>query len=229
MDNPARTAGYLAMMDARRRELRERQSTILFSSRVRVPAIASYSVPSGTARSGADPSPALAHFIWEIGCGHGHFLTAYAQTHPDEVCIGIDIVSERIGRAIRKRDRAKLTNLHFIHAEARLFLETLPDTAAFSRLFVLFPDPWPKLRHHKHRILQPDFLAAAAARAGEGARLYFRTDYQPYFNDVRATLSAHPDWLPTEEPWPFEHETVFQSRAEQYHSLVVKLHTPAGH
>src|SRR5262245_43950444 len=64
-------------------------------------------------------------FAWEIGCGHGHFLTAYALEHSDTVCIGIDIMGERIQRALRKRDRARLSNLFFLHAEARLFLETL--------------------------------------------------------------------------------------------------------
>lgn len=187
------------MMEDRRRDLRERQA-VLFSRQ---------------------PT-----FTWEIGCGHGHFLTAYAQTHPNEICIGVDIVSERIERAIRKRDRAKLTNLHFIHAEARLFLETLPDNAMFSRLFVLFPDPWPKLRHHKHRIMQPDFLSAAAKRAGEGARLYFRTDFTPYYEDTNVVFQSHPDWnlvTTNTETWPFEYETVFQSRAASHHSIIAAL------
>ncbi len=171
-----------------------------------------------------------ARFTWEIGSGHGHFLAAYAQAHPSELCVGIDIVSERIERALRKRDRATLSNLHFVHAEARLFLETLPDGATFSRLFILFPDPWPKLRHHKHRIMQPDFLASVAARAGEGARLYFRTDFTPYYDDTKAVLSSHANWdvIPEgAEPWPFEHETVFQARAPSYQSLIARPKQPA--
>ncbi len=190
------------MMEDRRRDLRERQTHLLSQQ----------------------PT-----FTWEIGCGHGHFLTAYAQAHPTEICIGVDIVSERIERAIRKRDRAKLSNLHFIHAEARLFLETLPAHATFSRLFVLFPDPWPKLRHHKHRIMQPDFLSAAAKRAGEGARLYFRTDFTPYSEDTNTVFDSHPDWAlatPGNEAWPFEYETVFQSRATSHHSIIATLRPP---
>jgi tRNA (guanine-N7-)-methyltransferase len=196
VENPARTAQFLERMAARRRGLCERHAQIL---------------------------PPRAQFTWEIGSGHGHFLAAYAQAYPRELCVGIDIVSERIGRALRKRDRAKLTNLHFIHAEARLFLETLPADVTFSRLFILFPDPWPKLRHHKHRIMQPDFLTSLAARAGEGARLYFRTDFTPYFDDTKTVLEAHHDWnvVPDGgELWPFEHETVFQARAPSFHSLI---------
>ena len=198
MENAARTAQFLAMMEARRRDLRERQAQIL---------------------------PPKTPFVWEIGCGHGHFLAAYAKAHPAELCVGVDIVSERIERAVKKRDRAKLATLHFVHAEARLFLETLPADTAFSRLFVLFPDPWPKSRHHKHRIMQPDFLSALATRVGEGSRLYFRTDFTPYYDDTRAVFADHADWeiVPEGlEAWPFEQETVFQARAPSYHSLIAR-------
>lgn len=166
--------------------------------------------------------PAQAKFVWEIGCGHGHFLAAYATAYPEKLCIGVDIATERIDRANRKRDRAKLANLHFIQAEARAFINSLPTGATFDDIYVLFPDPWPKLRHRKHRLLQPDFLHLAAAKAGQGARLLFRTDYQPYFNEVAEVLGRQPGWMTVDEPWPFEHETVFQSRAAQYRSLVAR-------
>lgn len=156
----------------------------------------------------------------EIGCGHGHFLTAYAQAHPAAHCIGVDILEDRVLRARRKAERAGLANLAFFHAEARLFLEALPPDVRFARIFILFPDPWPKRRHHKNRIMQPEFLRLLAARAGEGARLCFRTDYEPYFHDATATLQADSGWQAAAEPWPFEYETVFQSRAETYHSYV---------
>jgi tRNA (guanine-N7-)-methyltransferase len=166
--------------------------------------------------------PPGASFVWEIGCGHGHFLAAYAQAHPDRLCIGIDIVSERIARAVRKRDRARLANLHFVHAEARLFVDTLPAGVTARDIFVLFPDPWPKSRHHKHRIMQADFLQTAASRATPGCGLYFRTDYHPYFEDTRQVVAGHPDWRVVDEPWPFEFETVFQSRAPSHDSLVAR-------
>lgn len=199
MDNSVRTANYLAVMQARRCELRDALAQIL---------------------------PANSHFVWEIGCGHGHFLTAYAHAHPTDLCIGIDLVSERIGRANRKRDRAKLGNLHFLQADARLFMETLPPGIVFSRVFILFPDPWPKSRHHKHRIMQPDFLRAVAQRTGKGTRLYFRTDHEPYFKDTLSVIHAHPDWSIADDPWLFEHETVFQSRAPSFHSFVARPHAP---
>lgn len=162
-------------------------------------------------------------FLCEIGCGHGHFLTAYAAEHPDVTCVGLDLVGDRIERALRKRDRAKLGKLHFIQAEARLFLEVLPPEVRVTSYVLLFPDPWPKLRHHKHRLMQAEFLTRAEARAAPGCRLHFRTDFAPYFEDATAAVDAHPGWERGDDPWIFEHETVFQQRASSHQSLVARL------
>ncbi len=167
--------------------------------------------------------PRPSAFVWELGCGHGHFLAAYAAAHPNEICIGIDIAGDRIARGLRKRDRARLANLHFLHAEARLFLEVLTPAIPISRTFILFPDPWPKSRHHKHRILQPAFLHQLAGRSQPAARLHFRTDFAPYFESASATLAADPLWEIRAEPWPFEQETVFQQRAPNYESVSAVL------
>jgi len=159
--------------------------------------------------------------IWEVGSGHGHFLTAYAKAHPDAHCIGVDIMSDRVVRAERKRERAKLANLHFIRADATDFLAVLPDEARFAGIFVLFPDPWPKRRHHKHRVMTSAFLTAVAARAPSGTPLHFRTDYAPYFKEVTALVRQHPDWSERDaSEWPFEEKTVFEQRAPEHFTLV---------
>ncbi|MEO6002796.1 MAG: tRNA (guanosine(46)-N7)-methyltransferase TrmB [Opitutus sp.] len=163
------------------------------------------------------PSPS--EFVWEIGSGHGHFLTEFATHHPLQTFLGIDIIADRVARATRKRDRAQLKNLHFLHTEARLFLEALPEHATISSVLILFPDPWPKKRHNKHRILQSEFLTLLRPHVRSDAPLFFRTDHQPYFEHARATLADHPLWKLADDPWPFEHETVFQHRADSYHSL----------
>jgi tRNA (guanine-N7-)-methyltransferase len=162
-----------------------------------------------------------ARFVWEVGCGHGHFLAAYAKAHPDQSCIGIDITSDRIARAERKRERARLGNLRFIRADADDFIAAVPERARFTSIFILFPDPWPKRRHHKNRVVRPLFLTAAAARSEKGAELYFRTDHEPYFRDVAGAIDAHADWtVPHSQAWPFEEPTVFQKRATHHFSLV---------
>ncbi len=160
-------------------------------------------------------------FVWEIGCGHGHFLTAYAAAHPQEPCIGIDISPERVARAERKQVRAGLRNLHFILADADDFLAALPRGRRASAIFMLFPDPWPKRRHHKNRLVKPEFLAAAAAAAEKGAPLYFRTDYEPYFAEARLLVGGAPAWrLLPQTLLPLEEPTVFQRRAPRHFTLV---------
>jgi tRNA (guanine-N7-)-methyltransferase len=159
-------------------------------------------------------------FVLEIGCGNGHFLNAYAPTHPHELCIGVDLRQERIVKALRKRDRAGLRNLHFIRCEARDFLRELPVASQLLDIYMLFPDPWPKKRHHKHRLLTTEFLDELTARVGQGTHLYFRTDYRPYYDEALEVIAKHAAWrmLPP-SPFPFEHQTIFQSRAAVFHSL----------
>lgn len=160
--------------------------------------------------------------IWEIGCGHGHFLVRYAEEHPATFCVGVDIRLERLARSDKKRTRAQLPNCTFVRAEAREFLLALPATTTFAEVWILFPDPWPKARHHKNRLLKADFLEAVAARAGEGTPFYFRTDHKEYFDEVTALIPTLTTWkLDPSAPWPLEQETVFQARAAAgYHSLV---------
>ncbi|HTJ79562.1 MAG TPA: SAM-dependent methyltransferase [Rariglobus sp.] len=159
----------------------------------------------------------------EIGSGHGHFLTAYAAAHPNRFCIGIDLIADRLDRSVRKSNRAKLKNIAWVRAEALLFLEALPADIALAEIFVLFSDPWPKRRHWKNRVLQPEFLSLLASRAGQGARLHFRTDHAPYFQQATDFINQHPDWsIGAEDPWPFELATVFQQRAAGHQSLIAR-------
>lgn len=194
MDNPTRTTEYLARRDARCAALQRTLAEIL---------------------------AAHTRITLEIGAGHGHFLTDYAVAHPEEFCVGIDLLRDRVERATRKRDRAKLANLVFLKAEAAEFLGALPPAVVFQRVFVLFPDPWPKRRHHKNRLMQAEFLSMLARRAEAAAQLCFRTDDASYFAAAKAEVLAHPDWeLSAGALWPFERVTVFQSRAPAYESLV---------
>jgi tRNA (guanine-N7-)-methyltransferase len=162
------------------------------------------------------------HLTLEVGCGHGHFLTAFATAHADEFCLAIDLIAERLERAGRKSDRLGLTNIAWVQAEAADLLQAWPDGVQIDRsIFVLFPDPWPKRRHWKNRLVQGPFLTALAARTAPGARLYFRTDHAPYFATGLAALREHSDWVVLDDaPWPFETATVFQTRASGFQSVV---------
>jgi tRNA (guanine-N7-)-methyltransferase len=160
----------------------------------------------------------------EVGCGHGHFLTAYAKSRPEELCMGIDLLEDRLARAGRKSKAAGLSNVFWIHAEASLLLQALPPHVRLGpSIFVLFPDPWPKRRHWKHRVIQPAFLSMLAERAEPGTQLCFRTDYAPYFTEASAVIIGHAAWrVDVADTWPFEEPTVFQSRAESYQSITAR-------
>ena len=159
--------------------------------------------------------------VWEVGCGHGHFLVRYASEHPEKFCVGVDIIMDRLERGEKKRDRAQLQNCHFMRAEAREFFNALPPHVTFEEVWVLFPDPWPKARHNKNRLLKADFFNAIASRAVPGAKFFFRTDHEEYFREVEQTMAGLETWQ--RDPaaaWPLEQETVFQARAPKYFSLV---------
>ncbi len=159
--------------------------------------------------------------IFEIGCGHGHLLAAYAAAHPDRFCLGVDLVTQRIARAQRKQRRLALANLAFLKADVAETLATLPPPARLAGIFVLFPDPWPKRAHHRRRLLQTELLNALAARAEPGAWLALRTDDASFFAWARGQIQNHPAWRCAPEiPWPFEHPTYFQEIKGPHQSLV---------
>lgn len=157
----------------------------------------------------------------EIGCGNGHFLTSYAQTYPERICIGIDFCTQRILRAKRKQTRAKLTNLHFLKADAAEFVDALPDNTLIDAIFILFPDPWPKTRHHKNRLIQNEFLNLLSHKSLNSTKLHFRTDHEGYFDWTNNEIKKNSHWqLDNASPWPFEEETVFQKKMGKYQSLI---------
>ena len=159
----------------------------------------------------------------EFGCGHGHYLTAYAEAHPGEVCCGIDLVSRRIRKAKDKAHKRGLERLYFLKAEVREFLELLPPDRPLRRIFMLFPDPWPKARHHKNRMIQHALLDDVARRATADARFFFRTDHPGMFDWGREHFATNANWeIAPEEPWPFERTSYFQDLMESWQSLVAR-------
>lgn len=150
-------------------------------------------------------------FTLEIGCGHGHWLAAYAKTNPQEFCIGIDLITGRIEKSLRKQELQNIKNIAFLKAEATEVLDALTPAHQIEKIFILYPDPWPKKRHHKNRFLCAENLTRLAKVATTGAKLYFRTDDADYFEWTVRELKNHPNWQICEEnPWPFETPTFFE-------------------
>ena len=132
----------------------------------------------------------------EIGSGHGDFLIQYAQNFPERFCVGIDLITQRIAKSNRKANRANLTNVIFLKARAEEVLECQPEDFLWNEIIVLYPDPWPKTRHHKNRLFQVEFLSQLAQRVVSGAKIHFETDSLPYFEETCQRIDAHSNWHP---------------------------------
>jgi len=161
--------------------------------------------------------------VFEAGCGHGHWLADYAEKSPEQTCVGIDLIAGRVQKAILKRDKRKLDNLHFFKAELMEFIEVLPESIRFDMTVLLFPDPWPKAKHHRRRMVQEAFLDAVATRTDEGGLFCFRTDDTDYFDWTIEHLKAHRDWeIDETAEWPHETETYFQKMMDSYYSVIAR-------
>jgi tRNA (guanine-N7-)-methyltransferase len=149
-------------------------------------------------------------FNLEIGSGHGHWLTSYASNKPSEVFVGIDLISKRVQKSETKKKNHKLKNVFFIKAEVSEFLQALPECLKINSSFIMFPDPWPKKRHSKNRIIQYDFLTSLSQISTRTSKLYFRTDDKPYFDWTTSIIKNHTKWELCLTEWPHESNSFFQ-------------------
>jgi tRNA (guanine-N7-)-methyltransferase len=146
---------------------------------------------------------------FEIGCGHGHWLTSYAQENPSQNFVGIDLITKRIEKASSKVVKRKLNNVSFCKADANEFLEFC--NLELSNTYIMYPDPWPKKRHYKRRLIQLPFLELLAQKTQLGGKLYFMTDHVDYFDWSCAMISESIHWNFTEEQWPHQERSYFQN------------------
>jgi tRNA (guanine-N7-)-methyltransferase len=134
----------------------------------------------------------------EIGFGGGEHLAAQAAKRPDVLVLGAEPFMNGVASALLHVDKAGLTNVRLRQGDARLLLDALPD-ACLTRLFVMFPDPWPKARHHKRRLIQPEVVAAFARVLKPGGALRFATDWADYADWTLERFDASPDFRWTAE------------------------------
>ena len=133
----------------------------------------------------------------EVGCGKGQFLTRRAAEHPDCEFLGIERMLERVRLFDGKCKRGHLDNAHVLRLEALYtFHYLLPEHHA-RKVYVFFPDPWPKKKHHSHRLFGPLFRAALWKRLEGGGKLEFATDHQEYFEEVCAGFAEDPRFVRT--------------------------------
>jgi len=154
----------------------------------------------------------------EIGCGHGHWLSSLASLRKKELFVGIDLLSKRIRKADRKKELAYLDNVFFLKAEASEFLEALPKKIHIKNTFVMYPDPWPKKRHHKNRLIQDSFLSLLHINSQKESKLFFKTDHVAYFEWTKQIISESASWDLGSEPWPHNASSYFDDLFESSNS-----------
>jgi tRNA (guanine-N7-)-methyltransferase len=133
-----------------------------------------------------------APLVLEIGCGTGTSTLAMAQSEPDVDVIAIEVYRRGLAQLLSAIDREGVTNIRLIRGDAVDVLDHLIVPSSLSGVRVFFPDPWPKARHHKRRLLQPETVATIADRLRPGGVLHAATDHAGYAEQIAEVGDAEP-------------------------------------
>lgn len=125
----------------------------------------------------------------DLGCGDGSFLCELAQLHPDKDFLGIDRLVGRVAKACRKA--AAVENVRILNVESSYAVGYLLPEGSVETFYLLFPDPWPKRRHHRRRIVTPDFLDSIHRALEDGGSLRVATDQLDYFEQICGIARDH--------------------------------------
>lgn len=164
--------------------------------------------------------PAAQGFALEVGFGGGEHLAAQAQAHPDWGLIGVEPFINGVAKALAHIEAAGLSNVRLSMGDGRAILERLPDHA-LDAVYVLHPDPWPKARHFKRRVIQPETLSQIVRVLKPSGEFRLATDVPDYAvwtlahatarNDMRFVAEHPDDWLKRPGDWP---ETRYGQKAK---------------
>ncbi|MDQ1037221.1 tRNA (guanine-N7-)-methyltransferase [Streptomyces sp. V3I8] len=138
--------------------------------------------------------------VLEIGFGMGETTARMAAADPGTGILAADVHTPGQGNLLNLADQAGLSNIRVANGDAIILLREMLAPHTLAGLRVYFPDPWPKKRHHKRRLIQPEFLTLAASRLRPGALLHCATDWEPYAEVMLDVLTAHPDFENTQPP-----------------------------
>lgn len=161
--------------------------------------------------------------VCEIGFGMGQATWRIAKARPEEDFLGLEVHTPGVGRLLADLAEQGLSNVRVIHHDAVEVLERMLPEASLAGLHIFYPDPWPKKRHHKRRLLRPGLAELLASRLAPGGYLYFVTDIEDYGKAALELLSStpgfrnrFPDWAPRQDWRPetkFEHRASLEGRA----------------
>lgn len=166
-----------------------------------------------------DPPGELTGHILEIGPGRGDLLLWYAATYPDKRIIGIELNAYRFRKLARRVEKRGLTNVVLIKANARIVAPKFFTAPKFERIYILFPDPWPKERHAFHRLLSAEYLEMLAKALKPGGEIILATDQKPYVDwvidnvaQVRSLENSGNPYSPDAGSLPNGEPTLFEQK-----------------
>jgi tRNA (guanine-N7-)-methyltransferase len=150
--------------------------------------------------------------VLEIGSGMGETTAAIAAAHPEADFIAVEVHGPGVGSLLNRAAAAKLKNLRIIRHDALDVLEHMVPEAALAAIHLFFPDPWPKKRHHKRRLVQPTFAALAARKLAPGGTLHAATDWPDYAEHMNAVFGTEPQLAPAAAGFVQRPATKFETR-----------------
>jgi len=159
--------------------------------------------------------------VLDIGFGDGEALVTTAARYPHIDYLGVEIHEPGVGHLLILLERARLENVRVIMRDAVEVIECMLPDSSFDAVNLFFPDPWPKKRHHKRRLVQPTFVAECARILRPGGLLHVATDWAPYAEHTRAVLAESGRFKPisaetlADEPLAYRPPTKFERRGER--------------
>ena len=153
--------------------------------------------------------------VLEIGSGMGETTVAIAKAHPEADFIAVEVHGPGVGSLLNAIEKHRLQNLRVIRHDAIEVLERMIADESLAAIHLFFPDPWPKKRHHKRRMVQPQFAALAAAKLREGGVLHAATDWPNYAEHMHAVLSRERLLEPAPAGFSARPVTKFESRGRR--------------
>ncbi|MFQ5514403.1 MAG: tRNA (guanosine(46)-N7)-methyltransferase TrmB [Myxococcota bacterium] len=142
-------------------------------------------------------------FVLEIGFGRAELIMELAEAEPERVFLGVEVSRKRVEKAARRVERRSLGNVRLIHAPAEYLLERVLPPACVEECWICCPDPWPKKRHHKRRLIRSAFLSRLVRVLVEGAEIHISTDHRAYAEWIHEALVKTPELenLHAPDPW----------------------------
>jgi tRNA (guanine-N7-)-methyltransferase len=161
----------------------------------------------------------------EIGFGKGRYLLARAAQDPDHRFLGMEVASQYYRLSRDRAARRGLANLVLLRGDAMFLMSAVLPTEWASAVHVYFPDPWPKDRHHKRRLFDPESVDLVLGLLRPGGRLYFATDFLEYGALVRHLLAGHPavELAEHDSPWPDGLRTNYEAKFAAEGRPIIRL------